>query len=179
MTTKILTTGVERPIGDRPALDGVPPGPRLPRALQTVLWAARPQWFMHHARRRYADVFTIRPYAFGDMVVLANPEHITEVFTDARSSSRQDTAPQSASATQPRTDEVRPRQHAKRIELREDRYRECLQGRCTAGLSRLGLKATARAPAMLASCQERERTLRSVNTFGRADIVHELEASGV
>jgi cytochrome P450 len=65
-------------------LDGVPSGPRLPRALQTVLWAVRPIWFMQHARRRYGDVFTIRPYAFGDVVVLANPEHIKEVFTGDR-----------------------------------------------------------------------------------------------
>ena len=84
MTTKIQTAAVERPIGDRPPLDGVPPGPRLPRALQTVLWAARPIWFMQRARRRYGDVFTIRPYAFGRIVVLADPEHIKGVFTGDR-----------------------------------------------------------------------------------------------
>jgi cytochrome P450 len=84
MTTKVETAVVESTTSDRSVLDGVPPGPRLPRALQTVLWAARPIWFMQHARRRYGDVFTIRPYAFGDVVVLANPEHIKEVFTGDR-----------------------------------------------------------------------------------------------
>jgi cytochrome P450 len=65
-------------------IDGVPPGPRLPRALQTLLWAARPLSFMQWARRRHGDVFTVRPYAFGNVVVLANPEHIKEVFTGDR-----------------------------------------------------------------------------------------------
>jgi cytochrome P450 family 135 len=69
---------------EQPVLDGAPPGPRMPRALQTVLWAARPLSFMRRARRRHGDLFTIRPYAFGDIVVLANPEHIKEVFTGDR-----------------------------------------------------------------------------------------------
>lgn len=63
------------------AADGVPPGPRLPRALQTLLWAARPIWFMHRARRRYGNLFTIRPYGFGDVVVVADPAAIKQVFT--------------------------------------------------------------------------------------------------
>jgi len=66
----------ERP----PVVDGLPPGPRLPRALQTVLWAARPISFLKRARRRHGDVFTVRPYAFGDVVVLANPDDIKQVF---------------------------------------------------------------------------------------------------
>jgi cytochrome P450 len=82
--TEVETAEVESALSDRSVLDGVPSGPRLPRALQTVLWAVRPIWFMQRARRRYGDVFTIRPYAFGDVVVLANPEHIKEVFTGDR-----------------------------------------------------------------------------------------------
>src|SRR2546422_7026689 len=84
MTTRIQTAEAERASGCREALDGLPPGPRLPRAVQTVLWAARPVAFMQHARRRYGDVFTIRPYAFGNLVVLADPRHIKEVFTGDR-----------------------------------------------------------------------------------------------
>src|SRR5213080_1825583 len=85
MTTNVQTAAVGQPgAGARPARNGVPRGPRLPRALQTVLWAARPVWFMQRARRRYGDVFTIRPYAFGNIVVLADPEHIKQVFTGDR-----------------------------------------------------------------------------------------------
>jgi cytochrome P450 len=69
---------------DRPVVDGVPPGPRLPRALQTLFWAARPLWFMQRARRQYGDIFTLRPYAFGNVVVVADPAQIKEVFTGDR-----------------------------------------------------------------------------------------------
>jgi cytochrome P450 family 135 len=39
---------------------------------------------MKHCRRRYGDVFTIRPYGFGDIVLLADPDHIKEVFAGDR-----------------------------------------------------------------------------------------------
>src|ERR1700704_7077213 len=84
MTTDVQTAPAVRANEDRRPVDGVPPGPRLPRALQTVLWAARPIWFMQRTRRRYGHMFTVRPYAFGDIVVLSNPEHIKEVFTGDR-----------------------------------------------------------------------------------------------
>src|SRR5258707_695478 len=84
MTTDVQTAPAVRATEDPRPVVGVPPGPRMPRALQTALWAARPIWFMQMARRRYGDVFTVRPYAFGDVVVLANPEHIKEVFTGDR-----------------------------------------------------------------------------------------------
>jgi cytochrome P450 len=83
MTTNVQSRAAPRTT-DAPVVDGMPPGPRLPRALQTALWAARPISFMQRARRRYGDVFTIRPYAFGDIVVLADPRHIKEVFTGDR-----------------------------------------------------------------------------------------------
>ena len=66
---------------EQAVIDGVPPGPRWPRAIQTAWWAARPDSMMNLCRRRYGDVFTIRPYAFGDVVVLADPESIKQVFT--------------------------------------------------------------------------------------------------
>src|SRR4051794_320336 len=62
-------------------VDGVPPGPQWPRSVQTAWWATRPASLMNLCRRRYGDVFTIRPYAFGDIVVLADPSVIKEVFT--------------------------------------------------------------------------------------------------
>ena len=62
----------------------VPPGPRWPRAIQTALWAARPVFLLKHCRRRYGDVFKISPYGFGDIVCLADPTAIKEVFTGDR-----------------------------------------------------------------------------------------------
>jgi cytochrome P450 len=84
MTTKTQSPAAASVRRPQDVIEGVPPGPRLPRALQTVLWAVRPIWFMQRTRRRYGHMFTIRPYAFGDIVVLSNPEHIKEVFTGER-----------------------------------------------------------------------------------------------
>ncbi|MEU6559681.1 cytochrome P450 [Nocardia nova] len=59
-----------------------PPGPPLPRIVQTVLhakWRAR---FAAAASRRYGDVYTMRmiaPYA-EHLVVFSRPEHIREIF---------------------------------------------------------------------------------------------------
>jgi cytochrome P450 len=36
---------------------------------------------MRRARRQFGDVFTLRPYAFGDVVVIADPAHIKDIFT--------------------------------------------------------------------------------------------------
>jgi cytochrome P450 len=66
------------------AIEGVPPGPHWPRAIQTAWWAARPLSLMRYCRRRYGDVFTVRPYGFGDIVLVADPGHIKEVFTGDR-----------------------------------------------------------------------------------------------
>jgi len=65
-------------------IEGVPPGPRWPRAVQTAWWAARPLSLMRYCRRRYGDVFTVRPYGFGDIVLVADPGLIKEVFTGDR-----------------------------------------------------------------------------------------------
>ena len=79
----MATQTSDRPnaLADEVAPEGFPPGPRLPRWLQTVLWATRPVAFMHRARRRYGDMFTVRPYAFGNIVVLADPADIKAIFT--------------------------------------------------------------------------------------------------
>jgi cytochrome P450 len=67
-----------------PALPGRrPPGPRLPTAVQTIMFLTlrdrtAPRW-----RRRYGDVFSVRIAPAGHGVVLSRPEHIKEVFAGA------------------------------------------------------------------------------------------------
>ncbi|NKY85243.1 cytochrome P450 [Nocardia veterana] len=59
-----------------------PPGPRLPRVVQTLLHAKWRGWFARVAARRYGDVYTMRmiaPYA-EHLVVFSRPEHIREIF---------------------------------------------------------------------------------------------------
>ena len=59
----------------------LPPGPRLPSAVQTVLYLARPIEYLSYCQRRYGDTCTIDTLLFGKEVILSNPEDIKRVFT--------------------------------------------------------------------------------------------------
>jgi cytochrome P450 len=59
----------------------LPPGPRLPRALQAVGWTQRPLPYLERCRARYGDAFTLRIMHWGDWVVLADPADVKAVFT--------------------------------------------------------------------------------------------------
>jgi cytochrome P450 family 135 len=59
----------------------LPPGPRMPVALQTAIWVRRAQWFLSQCGARFGDAFTLRIAQEGTWVVLSNPEHVKEVFT--------------------------------------------------------------------------------------------------
>jgi cytochrome P450 len=59
----------------------LPPGPRAPRAVQTLGWMTRPMPYMERCRRRYGDVFTMRIAQEGTWVFLAHPDAIKQVFT--------------------------------------------------------------------------------------------------
>ena len=59
----------------------LPPGPRLPRALQAVAWTQRPLPFLERCRERYGDAFTLRIMHWGDWVVLSDPADVKAVFT--------------------------------------------------------------------------------------------------
>jgi cytochrome P450 len=59
----------------------LPPGPRMPAALQAVAWARRPLPFLERCRRRYGDVFTLRVRNAGTWVILSDPDDVKRVFT--------------------------------------------------------------------------------------------------
>jgi cytochrome P450 family 135 len=59
----------------------LPPGPRYPRALQTLGWTLRTFPFLERCRERYGDMFTLRIANEETWVVLSNPEHVKQVFT--------------------------------------------------------------------------------------------------
>jgi cytochrome P450 len=63
---------------------GLPPGPRWPRVAQTILWGVVPVAVARYCRRRYGDIFTLRTLAIGDVVALADPTVIKEVFAADR-----------------------------------------------------------------------------------------------
>ncbi len=58
----------------------LPPGPRLPAAVQGVLMMNFWAQYVSACRRRYGDVFTLRVSTIGTMVYLADPADIKTVF---------------------------------------------------------------------------------------------------
>jgi cytochrome P450 family 135 len=65
----------------RDALVDLPPGPRLPRAVQSVIWFRRAQWLLDTCQARFGDMFTLRIANEDTWVVTSNPEAIKQVFT--------------------------------------------------------------------------------------------------
>jgi cytochrome P450 len=62
--------------------EGLPPGPRLPRGLQTLAWALAPTWMMDRCRERLGDTFTITFAPSGmQLVLLSDPEAVKRIFT--------------------------------------------------------------------------------------------------
>ncbi|HEX5984007.1 MAG TPA: cytochrome P450 [Solirubrobacterales bacterium] len=62
-------------------MSALPPGPRMPRALQAVGWTQRPLPWLEKCHRRYGDTFTLRIRHYGDWVLLADPDDVKKVFT--------------------------------------------------------------------------------------------------
>ena len=60
---------------------GLPPGPRMPRALQTAIWSRKAQWMLEQSRARFGSMFTIEIAHEGTWVMLTDPEAVKQVFT--------------------------------------------------------------------------------------------------
>jgi cytochrome P450 len=59
----------------------LPPGPRQPRALQTLGWWTRPVSFLERCRARYGKRFTVRLLGGPPFVMLSDPDEVKELFT--------------------------------------------------------------------------------------------------
>ena len=59
----------------------LPPGPRMPAALQAIGWSKRPYPLMKRCQERYGDVFTLRILHSGTWVFLCDPADVKRVFT--------------------------------------------------------------------------------------------------
>jgi cytochrome P450 len=64
-----------------PVVRGLPPGPRMPRALQTAIWSRQAQWMLGQCRARFGDMFTIQIAHEGTWVMVSGPEAVKQVFT--------------------------------------------------------------------------------------------------
>src|SRR5262245_57365639 len=61
----------------------LPPGPRMPPAIQTIAWWTRTVPFFERCRARYGKRFTIRLLQTPAFVMVSDPDEIREVFTTA------------------------------------------------------------------------------------------------
>ena len=59
----------------------LPPGPRVPRLIQTLHWIFRPIPFMRSCAATYGNAFTIRFIATPPMVFISEPAAIRQVFS--------------------------------------------------------------------------------------------------
>ena len=66
----------------------LPPGPRLPAAINAVRFARRPLEVLRGWHARYGDVFTVRMIGFGTGVYVVDPDAIRELFTGDQSDLR-------------------------------------------------------------------------------------------
>ncbi|HEX5610886.1 MAG TPA: cytochrome P450 [Solirubrobacterales bacterium] len=72
----------------RPAVAGataLPPGPSTPALVQALRYARDPLGFLAGHQRRYGDIFTINFPYFSQVVYVARPDLVKEVFTGAPS----------------------------------------------------------------------------------------------
>jgi len=64
-----------------PDSNGLPPGPRLPPALQTVGLLTRMVPLLERCRRRYGQTFTLRVLGAGELVFISDPPSIKRMFS--------------------------------------------------------------------------------------------------
>ncbi|HXQ00480.1 MAG TPA: cytochrome P450 [Solirubrobacteraceae bacterium] len=69
------------PTGMRNEIADLPPGPRLPRAIQSLFWFRRAQWMLDTCQARFGDMFTLKIAYEGTWVVTSDPDAIKQVFT--------------------------------------------------------------------------------------------------
>jgi cytochrome P450 len=60
--------------------EGLPPGPRVPVALQTLAMRTRQRPYLERMRRRYGSMMTARVFGLGPTVVVSDPELIKRTF---------------------------------------------------------------------------------------------------
>src|SRR3954462_13519228 len=62
-------------------IKGLPPGPRVGRGPQTVIWGRNAQWLLEQSRARFGPMFTLKIASEGDWVVYSDPELVKKAFT--------------------------------------------------------------------------------------------------
>ncbi|MET0134635.1 MAG: cytochrome P450 [Kibdelosporangium sp.] len=66
----------------RPAPSTLPPGPKLPALVQTVMWAVAPVRFGKSCMQRYGPLITAPILGFGNVVYISTPDGIRRILRD-------------------------------------------------------------------------------------------------
>lgn len=74
------TTTAPRPTA-LAAKRSLPPGPPLPRTVQTAFWTRQARRVSYTCQERYGDIFTLKIVYEGTWVMLGSPEMVKQVFT--------------------------------------------------------------------------------------------------
>jgi cytochrome P450 family 135 len=72
---------MEPNVEDGLKVGALPPGPSLPMFAQQANWVLRPTQFMEACARKYGDAFTLRMSNLANMVFVAHPDMVRDVFT--------------------------------------------------------------------------------------------------
>jgi cytochrome P450 family 138 len=59
----------------------LPPGPRIPKALQGIGYLVSRRWTVERFSRRHGSVFTMNIPVFGHTVIVADPQLAKQLFT--------------------------------------------------------------------------------------------------
>lgn len=64
-----------------PAIEGLPPGVRMPQSIQSLGFLVRNIPMMRRAHRKYGDMFSIKLLGFPDFVIISDPDLIKQTLT--------------------------------------------------------------------------------------------------
>src|SRR4051794_4677180 len=80
-SAEALHSGSVEPTMEMSPHTGLPPGPRLPGAVQTLQWMYRPIEFMESCRAKYGPIFSLRLGPASNVFVIADPLAAKQVLT--------------------------------------------------------------------------------------------------
>jgi cytochrome P450 len=82
MATATATASASRPGEQGLSATRLPPGPRMPAAAQTLVWALAPTWMMDRCARTLGDAFTLTFAPSGmRLVMFSDPDAVKTLFT--------------------------------------------------------------------------------------------------
>lgn len=81
MATATAAPPTEEAIEPTEVIDGLPPGPRMPRTLQSIGFMVRNIPIARRAQKNYGDMYTARIFGFPAIVIIADPKLIKQTMT--------------------------------------------------------------------------------------------------